>query len=193
MIKSKDRSRWFGASDTHFIMSNFDTATFKKWWFVKLGIFKTNFSTKAMFIGSEKEHQIIDFIGSEIKKDKQKKKRRLRLRVNYDGTTRNRIIEVKTTAVENVEKAIKNKQYMQQVQVQMFGLRRKTAEIWVYGLISEEYDNLFLPIDGARLYRTVVARDNKFLCEYLKRLKYLGRCLKMRRMPTTEEFRRIYE
>lgn len=190
MIKNKDRSKWFGASDTSFIMGNYDTATFKNWWLVKLGIINNTFTTRAMFIGSEKEHQILDSISSEIQKDKQVKIRKLRLRVNYDGTTNIQIMEVKTTALEQVTKALNNKQYFMQVQVQMYALRRKTAELRVYGLTAEDYKNIFLPVDKDRLFQVDIKRDDEFLAKYLIRLRYLVRCLKKRVIPTNEDYGR---
>jgi len=46
MITNKDRSGWFGASDTSTIVGNYKTKTFKKWWLVKLGLSENDYSIK---------------------------------------------------------------------------------------------------------------------------------------------------
>ena len=187
MIKNKDRSKGFGASDTSIIMS-FDTKTFRKWWLIKLGVVSNSFSNLYTFVGSEKEHQILRRIaentGRDIKFDEQVKIRRYRLRVNFDGTTKDSIEEVKTTMLENVKKALNNDAYIQQINVEMFAKKLDTAELWVYGLVDEDYKNIFLEIDNERLFKKVVKRDNEFLKRYLQRLKYLCYCLKKRLMPS---------
>ena len=194
MIKNKDRSKWFGASDTAIIMSDFDTKTFRKWWLIKLGVVSNSFSNLYTFVGSEKEHQILRRVaentGRDIKFDEQVKIRRYRLRVNFDGTTKDSIEEVKTTMLENVKKALNNEAYIQQINVEMFAKKLDTAELWVYGLVDEDYKNIFLEIDDERLFKKVVKRDNEFLARYLKRLKYLCYCLKKRLMPSKNGFMR---
>lgn len=194
MIKNKDRSKWFGASDTAIIMSDFDTKTFRKWWLTKLGVVSNNFSNIYTFVGSEKEHAILRRIaqntGREIKLDEQIKIRRYRLRVNFDGTTKDSIEEVKTTMLEKVDKALNNEAYIQQVNVEMFAKKLDSAELWVYGLVDDDYKNVFLEIDNERLFKKVVKRDNEFLARYLQRLKYLCYCLKKRLMPSGNGFMR---
>ena len=59
--KFKDRIGTFGASDTHFIMGNWDTATFLNWWQSKLGIKDTSFTNVYVLAGTYKEHQIADW------------------------------------------------------------------------------------------------------------------------------------
>ena len=36
VISEQDRSGWFGASDTSYIMGNWNTKTFKNWWAKKI-------------------------------------------------------------------------------------------------------------------------------------------------------------
>ena len=38
MIADQDRSGWFGASDTSYVMGNWHTKTFKDWWLKKMGL-----------------------------------------------------------------------------------------------------------------------------------------------------------
>ena len=52
MIHSKDRSGWFGASDTAQIMGKWDTATFEKFWLEKLGIYHSDFENLSMKTGT---------------------------------------------------------------------------------------------------------------------------------------------
>ena len=85
MISNQDRSKWFGASDTQYIVGNWNTASWRKWWLVKLGFSKNNFQNIYTLAGTHYEHKILDSLGSPLKKDKQIKIRSLRLRVNYDG------------------------------------------------------------------------------------------------------------
>lgn len=59
MIKNKNRSGWFGASDTSMIVGNWETETFKNWWSIKLGLTKNNINTWAMECGNLLEIPII--------------------------------------------------------------------------------------------------------------------------------------
>ena len=58
MIKNKDRSGWFGASDTKFIMSNWNTSTFMSWFQSKIGTKDNSFSNVYTVSGNIKEHQL---------------------------------------------------------------------------------------------------------------------------------------
>ena len=60
MISDNDRSGWFGASDTKYIMGNWNTKTFQNWWLTKLGISTSNFRNTAMNAGTYYEHAILD-------------------------------------------------------------------------------------------------------------------------------------
>ena len=87
MIRNHDRSGWFGASDTATIMGNWNTDTFRRWWLVKLGVRKDRFITPAMQCGTAYEHKILDALRVKTR-DRQIRIRSLRLRVNYDGESR---------------------------------------------------------------------------------------------------------
>ena len=72
MIASKDRSGYIGASDTRFVMGNWNTKTFENWWREKQGLLQNNFTNEAMMAGTAYEHKILDSLGIVgLEKDKQ--------------------------------------------------------------------------------------------------------------------------
>jgi len=178
MITNKDRSGWFGASDTNYIVGNYQTETFKKWWLEKLGLRQSTINTKAMQAGTYFEHRILDTIPGVIK-DRQITIPELRLRVNLDGET-DIIHEVKTHKIENPYKVPIG--HKRQVLVQMY-VAQKEAEILSYGLTENDYKNYFNEIDPDRLQHHRIEYDEDFITEYLERLKYLNKCLREGRMP----------
>lgn len=186
MIRNHDRSGWFGASDTATIMGNWDTETFRRWWLVKLGLRNDRFVTPAMQCGTAYEHKILDALGVKTR-DRQIRIRSLRLRVNYDGESRQLITEVKTHSKPTFKVT---KAYWQQCQVEMFasghGLfrKRKFCRIVAYCVTEDELFNFFLPIDANRLTQHKVNYDAEWVenC-YLPRLKYLAKCLRTGHWP----------
>lgn len=185
MISDSDRSGWFGASDTKFIMGNWKTKTFQNWWFTKLGIITNTFSNVAMNAGTYYEHAILDVIGSP-RKDHQIIILEYKLKINLDGDGTGRVDEVKTHKQEKEFKV--SKAYWQQVQVQMFAKfyeegKVPVAKIWAYGLKPEDYTNFFNPIDRRRLKDYPIAYDTIFIDRYLRRVRYLNSCLKKGVMP----------
>lgn len=183
MIATKDRSGWFGASDTAYITGNWSTRSFMSWWRTKLGTGNSSISTRAMMAGTAYEHKILDFIGCQ-QRDRQIKIRRYRLRVNLDGED-SIIREVKT---HGKEKFVVSKQYWQQVQVEMFAAN-KGAEIVSYRLTEDDYDNYFNQIDATRIGFHAIERDDDWIQkEYLPKLKYCAWCLRRKRTPNAEEF-----
>jgi len=173
MISSKDRSYYFGASDTGYIIGNWETKSFEKWWLEKLGIRHNTFTNESMQTGTAFEHKILDFVGIE-EKDKQVIKGRLR--VNLDGNTEVKIEEVKTYEFKKGFKV--SKQYKNQVLVQMYGTGYRMAEIIAYGLVESDYKNFFNPIDKDRLSFHQIEYDSLFIeKEYKPKLKYLTKCL----------------
>ncbi len=195
MIKSKNRSGWFGASDTKFIMSNWDTKTFMDWWQTKLGIMNKDFQSLAMVTGTYQEHKIAQYYGVKnnvkIKLDRQIKLRKLKLRVNLDCETKYKIVEIKTHKKAEGEWKMP-KEYSWQVQVQMFATRKKSGCIYVYALIEDDYNNFYLPIDDERISEIEVKYDEKWINEeYLPRLEYLCFCLRNKKTPKQNEFKEI--
>jgi len=169
MIKSSDRSGWFGASDTSIIMGSWTTKTFARFWAEKLGLIHNNFTTPQMQAGTHYEHRILETIG--IKQmDRQIKIKELRLRINYDGEDDSIIHEVKTYGKK---KFVLVKAYWQQVQVEMFGAKKK-CQIDAYRLLPEDYKNYFNPIDLKRLKFIPVEYSERWIIhEYLPREKIL--------------------
>lgn len=186
MIATKDRSGWFGASDTDYIVGNWSTKSFTNWWLIKLGVHRSDFESVAMNAGTHKEHQILDYIGA-TETDKQIILPELRLRVNLDGNTADTIYEVKTHSADKAFKCpIK---YKRQVWVQMYAAPYKQAFIVAYGLKNEDYKNYFLPIDADRVTTIPIDYNEEFILEtYLPRLTYLADCLNRGAFPDLAEF-----
>lgn len=186
MITDQDRSGWFGASDTQYIMGNWKTKTFRKWWMQKLGLDDSHYTTRAMNAGTYYEHAILEHIGVP-RRDNQIIIPHLKLRVNLDGDGPGWICEVKTHKVENKFKV--TNAYWQQVQVQMYAKLTVEkvlpyAEIAAYGLTEADYRNFFNDIDPMRLKRHPIAYDTGFTEKYLPRLKYLADCLERGVFPS---------
>lgn len=175
MISSKDRSGWIGASDTDYVIGNWGTESFKKWWLVKLGIKENNYENLSMNAGTHKEHQILEFIGCP-ETDKQILIPDKRLRVNLDGNDSECIYEVKTHKAEK-EFRVPIK-YKRQVWVQLYATGYKKAFIVAYGLIEDDFRNYFLPIDENRLSKFPITPNDDFIeNKYIPRLEILTDCL----------------
>jgi hypothetical protein len=182
MIESKDRSGYFGASDTDKIIGKWTSETFAKWWMQKIGINRDHFSNRYTSAGTHLEHRILESLGIPMELDKQIILEDIRLRVNLDGNDTDTIYECKTYKYENGFKL--PKKYINQVQVQMFASGLRNAKIITYGLKEEDYDNYFLDIDPSRRDSIVITYDKRWVEEiYLPRLKYLAECLKEGRWP----------
>jgi hypothetical protein len=194
MIKNHDRSKWFGASDTHFIMGKWNTKTFAKWWCVKLGILKNNFQTKETMAGNAYEHKIAKAIESKLniklKLDRQLKCRKYKVRVNLDSETKERIYEIKT--FKEQENWCPTKNYEMQLQVQMYFTKKK-GTIAAYPMNEKNYKNYFLPIDLDKLKFFDFELDNEFIKDYLIRVEYLKKCLKNGVLPKIEDIKEKYE
>lgn len=174
MISDKDRSGYIGASDTHYVMGNWETKTFEKWWREKQGISRNTFTNEAMMAGTAFEHKILDALNMPgLEKDKQIIMGRLR--VNLDGNTATKIFEVKTY---NADKSFKvSSNYRMQVNVEMYALGVKEACIVAYGLLPKDYINYFREIDTERLSFHPIQYDEEFIEKYKTRLLYLSECM----------------
>ena len=179
MIASHDRSGWIGASDVQYVIGNWKTKTWEKWWMEKLGISQGHFDNKYTLAGTNWEHRILDSLGlPELEKDRQIIIEGLRLRVNLDGNTPSRIKEVKTYQWEKGWKKTPAK-YINQVQVQMFGSKIYGADIVAYGLEPADYDNFLRQLDPMRLQEIPVPYDPKWIeTVYLPKHMILCDCLK---------------
>ncbi len=184
MIHNPDRSGWFGASDTNFVVTkNRDTKSFYYWWLEKLDLHKNEFTSKAMAAGTAWEHKILDAVDPTIRKDHQIIIEKYRLRVNYDGDKNGTIYEVKTHSQDKEFKV--TTRYWRQAQVEMYAMKTTNLYIVAYGLIPEEYDNYFLPVDDKRIKFYRIEYDKGWIQnEYLPRLKELCRALRKGRFPT---------
>ena len=182
MIADKDRSGYFGASDTDKIIGKWTSATFEKWWIQKIGINTDHFNNKFTLAGTHYEHRILESLGFPMEFDKQIILEDLKLRVNLDGNTEDTIYECKTYKWEKGFKM--PRKYIQQVQVQMFASGLRKANIVIYGLTEGDYDNFFHDIDPERRDAVVITYDERWINEvYLPKLKYLAECLKEGRFP----------
>lgn len=172
MIHSKDRSGWFGASDTARIIGSWETATFEKFWLEKLGLYHSDFENLSMKTGTYYEGKILDFLGVR-RRDRQIRIPSLRLRVNLDGEDKS-IHEVKTYRRELFSVT---RPYWMQAQVEMYAAK-KPLEIVSYRLLEDDFQNWLLPIDPDRLSRHSVPYDQDWVNNrYLPRLTYLAECL----------------
>lgn len=184
MISSQDRSGWFGASDTDYVIGNWDTKSFENWWLTKIGINKSNFQNQHTLAGTHKEHQILNSLQIPLLElDRQILLSDLKLRVNLDGNTSDCIYECKTYSAEKPFKVpIK---YKRQVWVQMYAAGIRQAQIIAYGLLEKDYQNFFLPIDKDRISCIDISYNEKFINEeYLPKLRYLAMCLEKGIFPT---------
>lgn len=179
MITDHDRSGWIGASDVQFVIGNWKTKTWEKWWMQKLGINNDHFDNRYTLAGTNWEHRILDSLQLPgLEKDRQFLLEDLRLRVNLDGNLPDRIKEVKTYQWAKGWKKTPKK-YIEQVQVQMFGSKIFGADIVAYGLEEADYDNFLRPLDPNRLQQIPVDYDPRWIeTVYLPKLITLADCLK---------------
>ena len=179
MITDHDRSGYIGASDTQYVVGNWKTKTWEKWWMQKLGINNDHFENEFTKAGTNWEHRILDSLNlTNLEKDKQIIIEDLRLRVNLDGNTPVRIKEVKTYKWEKGWKKTPQK-YIDQVQVQMFASGIGGADIVTYGLVPEDYKNYLRELDPSRLRQIPVGYDIHWVeSVYLPKLRILADCLK---------------
>ena len=188
MITSHDRSGYFGASDVSFIVGNWKTKTFEKWWMQKLGINRDHFDNRYTSAGTHYEHRILESLGIPMEMDRQIIIEDFKLRVNLDGNDTDTIYECKTYKFDNGFKM--PKKYIEQVQVQMFASGLRKAKVIVYGLLEEDYDNYFNPIDTGRRREYVIEYDEKWInVVFLPRLKYLAKCLIEGSFPSEDQWK----
>lgn len=198
MIQSSDRRGWIGASDTSYVVGNWKTETFRRWWMTKMGLnFRPKFATKFTLAGTYYEHAILDTIPGVIK-DKQIILPELSLRVNYDGIIEGDTIAIKEVKTHKEDKEFKvSKLYWRQAQVEIFAAekyygRPVSLDIVSYPMTEKHYRNYFLKIDKDMIRTTPVEKDPAFIGEYLPKLEYLKYCMEIGAFPTEggyEEFK----
>jgi hypothetical protein len=184
MIQNHDRSGWIGASDVQYVIGNWKTKTWEKWWMQKLGINQDHFDNRYTLAGTNWEHRILESLGlPDLELDRCFLIEDLRLRVNLDGNTQTRIKECKTYQWAKGWKKTPQK-YTNQTHVQVFGARMSGVDILgsdivAYGLEEADYDNFLRPIDPQRLQEIPVEYDRKWIeGVYLPKHMILADCLK---------------
>lgn len=186
MIQSRDRRYYIGASDTAYVMGNWNTKTWRKWYMEKLGLGGMDITTKPMRVGNAYEHRIIDFVAPEATKDEQVLVEYLGLRVNYDAIDGNTIYEVKTYSSDEFKVS---KRYYLQAQAEILAAwlsgRIENPKLYIvaYKVTEDEYLNYFRDIDSERITKIEIKEDSSFPREYLKRLKILHEAIIAGRMP----------
>ena len=184
MIASHDRSGYFGASDVQYVIGNWKTKTWEKWWLQKLGINQDHFDNRYTIAGTNWEHRILESLGlPDLEMDKQILIDELKLRVNLDGNTPYRIKEVKTykwaTGWGKTPLKYINQTHVQVFASRMAGLEIEGADIDAYGLEEADYDNFLRDIDPQRLQEIPIRYDFKWMeAVYLPRHMILLDCLK---------------
>jgi hypothetical protein len=178
MIASHDRSGYIGASDVQYVIGNWKTKTWEKWWLQKLGINQDHFDNRYTIAGTNWEHRILESLHiPNLEMDRQFIIEDLRLRVNLDGNTPTRNKEVKTYQWAKGWKT--PQKYINQTQVQMFGSNIFGTDIVAYGLEEADYDNFLRDIDPDRLQEIPVEYDPKWVeTVYLPKHLILCDCLK---------------
>lgn len=179
MIASQDRSGYIGASDVQYVIGNWKTKTWEKWWMQKLGINQDHFDNKYTIAGTNWEHRILESLHlPDLQMDRQFIIEDLRLRVNLDGNTPTRNKEVKTYQWAKGWKKTPPK-YINQTQVQMFGSKIFGTDIVAYGLEEADYQNFLREIDPRRLQEIPVEYDPRWIeTVYLPKHMILCDCLK---------------
>lgn len=176
MIESQDRCGYIGASDAEKVIGNWKTKTWFNWWMQKIGVVNDHFSNTYTLAGTHFEHRILESIGIPMELDKQIIIEELKLRVNLDGNTKDRIYECKT--FKNEKGFILPKKYVNQVQVQMFASGIHKASIVAYGLVKEDYDNFFRPIDPDRRKIIDIPYNEQWIMDvYMPKHNRLRDCL----------------
>ena len=182
MITDRSRDYYIGASDTQYVMSNFNSKTFKRWWLVKIGAEEQDYESVYTIAGNRYEQKILDELFVPYRNEQ---KIIGQLRVNLDGRTDDEICEVKT----HKNKFRVTKAYWQQVQVEMWCFQIYKARIIAYQLLPEDYefDN---GIDLDRIEQHPIEYDETFIYEeYLPRFHYLCWCFGEDIQPSDEGFK----
>ncbi len=198
MINPKiSRINIFGASDTKKMMMGLGTKGFKEFWLVKTGQKESDFTpNKYTRAGSLLEHDILSCVDTGMTTDEVYNHADYpRLVVNTDGVihkllAENDIIyECKTTKYENLffGKVTSERDYIRQVNVQMFATGFRKAYIVYYGMLPSEYEIEFLlspDIDINRIEIVEVKYDEKWINEkYIPRLTFLSECIDNNVLP----------
>lgn len=199
MIQDQDRRRWIGASDTSYVVGNWKTESFYKWWKQKVGmdLLEPKWWNDYTLAGTYYEHAILDAISPNMVADEQILLPELNLRVNLDGTLykgEQIIIHEVKTHKESSRTWKVTKDYWRQAQIEMFARRTTKLVIVEYPLTDEHYDNWFLPIEAGKIVKHPVEYDGMWVGrEYLPKLKYISDCIHRGHYPQEDEFEAIFK
>lgn len=190
MITDHDRSGWIGASDVQYVLGNWKTKTWEKWWMTKLGLNRKHFENESTKAGTNWEHKILESLHIDgMVLDKQILMPEILLRVNLDGNTAGRIYECKTykigsASAKHFEQGLCPPGYRNQVQVQMYASKIYGADVVAYGLLPEDYNNYLRAVDPGRRKLIPVTYDPNWIENvYLPKHMILCEALKRRAFP----------
>jgi hypothetical protein len=190
MITDHDRSGWIGASDVQYVIGNWRTKTWEKWWMTKLGLNRKHFENESTKAGTNWEHKILESLHIDgLIKDKQILLPEILLRVNLDGNTPGRIYECKTykigsASAKQFEQGLCPTGYRNQVQVQMYASKIYGADVVAYGLLPEDYNNYLRAVDPGRRKLIPVTYDPNWIEKvYMPKHMILCEALKRRAFP----------
>ena len=192
--ESISRVGTIGASDTKFVMLNYDTKTFTNWWAEKIGIKEPkNFDSVYIQAGTLLELPVLKAKFGTLENLNIARtftsKKYPRLKVNLDADDGKCNYEVKCI---KYEKAFDYQfkidiNYYRQVQVQMFVSGLKKSKLIVYGLRPADYDFdklVVVEIDKERIFEFPIEYDQEWIeKEYLPKLSYLCDCLDKNEIP----------
>lgn len=201
MITDFDRSGIIGASDTDYVVGNWTTKTFDRWWMEKVGLIEheqvDNIYTTA---GTLFEIPVLECMesaeGIAIEKGQRVAWDNERVVVNLDGNTLDTIYEVKCVGIDKAMDYPQNVpiKYWRQVQVQMLVTGIRKAYIVAYGLLGRDYEMIqsgqvptVLDIEYERIFCKPINYDDEWLGEYQRKVNYLTRCLDTGEYPRAEE------
>lgn len=182
MISDKSRDYYIGASDTHFVMMNFDTKTFQRWWQTKIGADVMEIESVYTIAGNIYEQRILDEIFVPYRNEQFIVGQ---LRVNLDGRTDQEVVEVKTSKKSYTKVRT---DHWQQTQVEMFATCMTKARLVAYEMEEADYEYI-RDIDLDRLKTFPIEYDEDWvLNEYMPRFNYLTFCFKEEVTPSNDGF-----
>ena len=183
MITDKSRDYYIGASDTHFVMMNFDTKTFQRWWQVKIGADENEIESVYTIAGNIYEQRILDEIFVPYRNEQFIVGQ---LRVNLDGRTDQEVVEVKTSKKPYTKVRT---DHWQQTQVEMFASCMTKARLVAYEMEEADYEYI-RDIDLDRLKTFTIEYDEDWvLNEYMPRFNYLTFCFNEEVAPSNDGFK----
>ena len=181
MITDKSRDYYIGASDTQYVMSNFNSKTFKRWWLIKIGAEGNDYENIYTNAGNRYEQKILDTLFVPYRNEQVIIGQ---LRVNIDGRTDEEICEVKT----HKNKFRVTKAYWYQCQVEMWAFQVYHSRIIAYQMQPDDYE-FNNEIDLERITQHPIEYDETFIYEqYLPRFHYLCWCFKYDIQPSDGGF-----